>query len=134
MTGVQTCALPISSELLRKGRESYVQSDEDALAFLHGVPIVPIQRNRGIDAILKTAPGETSVLIRVQRRGESLIDAAELLHHAGQSKQPATLILIVTDPQQPAALFNILPPDVFLVNSTASELVERLADKGIGKF
>ena len=132
----QRCEQPFktSSELLRKGRESYVQSDEDALAFLHGVPIVPIQRNRGIDAILKTAPGETSVLIRVQRRGESLIDAAELLHHAGQSKQPATLILIVTDPQQPAALFNILPPDVFLVNSTASELLERLADKGIGKF
>ena len=123
-----------SSELLRKGRESYVQSDEDALAFLHGLPIVPVQRNRGIDAILKTAPGEASVLIRVQRRGESLVDAAALLHSAGQSKQPATLILIVTDSQQPAGLFNMLPADVLLVNSTASELVERLADRGIGKF
>ena len=123
-----------SSELLRKGRESYVQSDEDALAFLHGVPIVPVQRNRGIDAILKTAPGENSVLIRVQRRGESLVDAAELLHSAGQSKQPATLILVITDSQQPAGLFNMLSPDVLLVNSTASELVERLADRGIGKL
>ena len=123
-----------SSELLRKGRESYVQSDEDALAFLHGLPIVPVQRNRGIDAILKTAPGESSVLIRVQRRGENLADAAELLHSAGLSKQPATLILIVTDSQQPPGLFNILPLDVLLVNSTASELVERLADRGIGNF
>jgi len=123
-----------SSELLRKGRESYVQSDEDALAFLHGVPIVPVQRNRGIDAILKTAPGENSVLIRVQRRGESLVDAAELLHSAGQSKQPATLILVITDSQQPAGLFNMLLPDVLLVNSTASELGERLADRGIGKL
>ena len=123
-----------SSELLRKGRESYVQSDEDALAVLHGVPVVPVQRNRGIDAILKTAPGEASVLIRVQRRGESLADAAELLHSAGQSKQPATLILVVTDSQQPTGLFNMMPTDVLLVNSTASELVERLADRGIGKF
>lgn len=123
-----------SSELMRKGRESYIQSDEDALAFLHGVPIIPVQRNRGIDAILKTAPGETSVLIRVQRQGESLADAAELLHGAGQSKQPATLVLIVTDSQQPAGLFNVLPTDVLLVNSTASELVERLADRGIGKL
>ena len=123
-----------SSELLRKGRESYVQSDEEALAFLHGVPIVPVQRNRGIDAILKTAAGEGSVLIRVQRKGESLMDAAELLHHAGQSKQPATLVLVVTDSQQPHGLFHTLPSDVLLVNSTGNELAERLADRGIGKL
>ena len=123
-----------SSELLRKGRDSYVQSDEAALAFLHGVPIVPVQRNRGIDAILKTAAGEGAVLIRIQRKGESLMDAAELLHHAGQSKQPATLVLVVTDSQQPNGLFNMLPSDVLLVNSTGSELAERLADKGIGKL
>ena len=123
-----------SSELLRKGRETYVQSDESALACLHGLPIVPVQRNRGIDAILKISPGENPVLIRVQRRGESLADAAELLHSAGQSKQPAKLVLVVTDSQQPAGLFNMLPTDVLLVNTTASELVERLADRGIGKF
>jgi len=123
-----------SSELLRKGRESYVQADEEALAHLHGLPVIPVQRNRGIDAILKIAPGENPVLIRVQRRGESLADAAELLHGAGRSKQPATLVLVVTDPQQPTGLFNILPTDVVLVNSTASELAERLADRGIGKL
>ena len=122
-----------SSELLRKGRESYNQADDEALAFLHGLPVVPVQRNRGIDAILKIAAGEGTVLIRVQRKGESLIDAAELLHHAGQSKQPATLVLVVTDSQQPLGLFNTLPSDVLLVNSTGSELAERLADKGIGK-
>jgi site-specific DNA-methyltransferase (adenine-specific) len=123
-----------SSELLRKGRESYVQSDEEALAYLHGLPIIPVQRNRGIDAILKIAPGENPVLIRVQRRGENLADAAELLHGAGRSKQPATLVLVVTDPQQPAGLFDMPPTDVVLVNSTASELVERLADRGIAKL
>jgi site-specific DNA-methyltransferase (adenine-specific) len=101
---------------------------------LHGLPIVPVQRNRGIDAILKIAPGENPVLIRVQRRGESLADAVELLHNAGRSKQPATLVLVVTNPQQSAGLFNMLPPDVVLVNSSASELVERLADRGIGKL
>jgi site-specific DNA-methyltransferase (adenine-specific) len=132
----QRLAEPVktSSELLRKGRDSYVQSDEDALAFLHGLPIVPVQRNRGIDAILNAKPGENPILIRVQRRGESLADSAELLHAAGQSKQPVTLVLVVTDSPQPASLFNVMPPDVLLVNSTASELTERLADRGIGKF
>jgi site-specific DNA-methyltransferase (adenine-specific) len=123
-----------SSELLRKGRESYIQSDEEALAYLHGLAVIPVQRNRGIDAILKIAPGGNPVLLRVQRRGESLADAAELLHGAGRSKQPATLVLVVTDPQQPTGLFNMLPTDVVLVNSTASELVDRLADRGIGKL
>lgn len=123
-----------SSELSRKGREAYVQSDEAALAYLHGLSVIPVQRNRGIDAILKISPGENPVLIRVQRRGESLADAAEMLHSAGQSKQPATLILVVTDSQQPAGLFNMLPTDVLLVNSTASELIERLTDRGVGKF
>ncbi len=130
----QRLAQPVrtSSELMRKGRDSYLQSDDESLAILCGLPVVPVQRNRGIDAILNTQPGENPILIRVQRRGESLSDAAELLHHAGRSKQPATLVLIVTDSQQPAGLFNLLPPDVLVVNSTSTELLERLADRGIG--
>jgi site-specific DNA-methyltransferase (adenine-specific) len=123
-----------SSALLRKGRDTYIQSDEAALAYLHGLPIVPVQRNRGMDAILNISPGENPVLIRVQRRGESLADAAELLHNAGQNKQPATLILVMTDSRQPGGLFNMLPTDVLLINSTASELIERLTDRGIGKL
>jgi hypothetical protein len=61
-------------------------------------------------------------------------DAAELLHSAGQSKQPATMVLVVTDSRQPNGLFNILPADVLFVNSTATELLERLADRGMGKL
>lgn len=130
----QRLALPVrtSSELLRKGRESYLQADEGALACLHGLPIIPVQRNRGIDAILNAKPGANPILLRVQRPGESIADAAELLESAGQGKQPATLVLIVTDSQQPTGLFNMLPADVLLVNSTATELLDRLADRGVG--
>lgn len=129
----QRLAQPVrtASELLRKGRESYVQSDEASLAYLCGLPVVPVQRNRGIDAILQVNPGESPILVRVQRRGENLADAAELLQSAGRSKQPATLVLVVTDSQQPAGLFSLLPPEVVLVNSTATELLERLADRGL---
>jgi site-specific DNA-methyltransferase (adenine-specific) len=116
-----------SSELLRKGRDSYIQSNGEVLGYLHGLPIVPVQRNQGIDAILNTPPGANPVLIRVQRPGEPLLDAAGQLHHAGQGKQPATLILIVTDFKPPSGLFNELPPEILLINSTASELTDRLA-------
>lgn len=117
-----------SSELLRKGRSSYIQADTDALAHLCGLPIVPVQRNHGIDAILITPPGANPILIRVQRPGEALFDAAEQLHTAGESKQPATLILVVTGSRQSGGLFDLLPPDVLLINSTATELRERLAE------
>lgn len=59
--------------------------------------------------------------------------AAELLYQAGQSKQPATMVLVVTDTRQPAGLFNLVPPEVLLVNSTATELLERLAERGLGR-
>jgi site-specific DNA-methyltransferase (adenine-specific) len=98
---------------------------------LHGLPIIPVQRNRGIDAILSTSPGENPVLIRIQREGESLGEAVGLLHSAGQKKQPATLVLVVTDSYQPTELFGVLPLDILLVNSTASELADRFQDKGI---
>jgi site-specific DNA-methyltransferase (adenine-specific) len=129
----QRLAEPVrtSSELLRRGRETYVQSDEESLAVLSGLPVVAVQRNRGIDAILNAKSGERPILIRVQRRGENLADAAELLRNAGRSKQPATLVLVVTDSQQPVGLFNMLPTDVLMVNSTVTELLERLADRGI---
>jgi site-specific DNA-methyltransferase (adenine-specific) len=118
-----------SSELLRKGRDAYVESDEEALAYLHGLQIVAVQRNRGIDAIIKTPPGENPVLIRVQRQGELLLDAAEQLHRAGLSKQPATLILIATDETQSAGLFDLLPTGVTVVNSTRKEVMELLNTK-----
>lgn len=115
-----------SSELLRKGRDAYVQSDEESLAHLRGLHIVPVQRNRGIDALLKTAPGENPVLIRVQRPGEPLLAAAEQLHRAGLSKQPATLLLVATDHQPSTGLFDLLPAEVIVVNSTAKEVMEML--------
>ena len=111
-----------------------MQSDDAALAFLHGIKFVPVQRNRGIDALLNSAPGENPILIRVQRQGESLSDAAELLHAAGRSKQPATLVLIATQSQHPDGLFSMFPPDVLVVNSVAEELHQRLANRGIRIF
>jgi len=86
--------------------------------------MVPVQCNRGVDAILKAKPGEIPILIRVQQNGESLAGASELFHVAGQSKQPATLVLIVTDSQHAAGIFKMLPSDVLLLNSTASKLVD----------
>jgi site-specific DNA-methyltransferase (adenine-specific) len=36
------------SDLLKLGREAYRTTDEEALALLKGLDIVPVQRNKGI--------------------------------------------------------------------------------------
>jgi len=114
-----------TSQLQLKGRNSYIQSDAEALGHLFGIPVIPVQRNRGIDAILKTSPGEIPVLIRVQRKGEDITDAARLLYVAGQAKQPATLVLVATNPHITADLFGLMPKEVILINSTSSAVLGR---------
>lgn len=120
-----------SSELLRKGRDSYAQADEEALKYLHEVHTIPVQRNRGIDAIVPTASGQRPVLVRVQKPHEPLLVAAQQLVAAGASKQPAVLVLIVTDDHAPAGLFNELPAEVHRISSVGTELTALLARLGV---
>lgn len=117
--------LRTTSALMRKGRHAYTQSDRDALAYLHGLDVVPVQRNRGIDAVLVGKPGRRPILVRVQRATETLRQATESLRKAGRKKQPATLVLLATGPvlDEPASA---IPPDMLVIPSVASALRERL--------
>jgi site-specific DNA-methyltransferase (adenine-specific) len=105
-----------SSNLLEKGRQSYIVADSDALTHLQGLPFVPVQRNRGIDAIL---PRQPPVFIRVQRKNEPLIEALELLRSATQSKGTSEQVLIVTEPDSLGLIPEFLPTEVKLVECTA---------------
>jgi hypothetical protein len=73
----------------------------------------------------------------------SQLNVAATLHQVGAvvaravAKTVARLLEILLASRvavQPVSLFNVMPPDVLLVNATASELIERLADRGIGEF
>lgn len=61
---------PIKSEsnLLKKGRKSYINYDEKALQLLKGIPFNPVQRNKGIDAILVELSQGKPVLVLVQKK------------------------------------------------------------------
>src|SRR5690554_2849513 len=67
---------PIKTEsnLLKNGRDSYVNSDKEALGLLLGVPFHPVQRNKGIDAILVEQFEGSPVLVRVQKKNETLAE------------------------------------------------------------
>lgn len=90
---------PVRSDsyLLKKGREAYLRSDLDTLGHLIGMEFHPVQRNKGIDAILKTDCNGSPVFVRIQREGESLHDAVSAIQRAARDKGKCLLIVIATD-------------------------------------
>ena len=106
------------SNLLKQGRQAYLNADKEALVFLEGLDFIPVQRNKGIDAILKQQYQNTPVLVRVQKRGESVIDAAILLSNAAKKKGALKAILVKTD--ESGILFEeAIPENIEIVESVA---------------
>jgi site-specific DNA-methyltransferase (adenine-specific) len=122
-----------TSHLMEVGREAYKVADEEALAYLKGLDFVPVQRNNGIDAFLKVGVHSGSIPVRVQRAGESLMDAACSLHKAAKTKNILAMILIAT---QADLGFDIkhLFPDIHIIDSTEyaiTKLVQKFKAEAI---
>ena len=107
-----------SSRLLERGRESYVRTDLDQLECLKGLDYHPVQRNKGIDAILAEEWCGKPVCIRIQRSGETVQQAAVALRTAALRKGGAKLIVVVTE--EHLGLFSIdsVSSHVTLVDAT----------------
>ncbi|MCY4330346.1 MAG: DNA methyltransferase, partial [Endozoicomonadaceae bacterium] len=84
------------SNLLKKGRDSYVNADAAALNYLQGITFNAVQRNKGIDAILVEQYENSPILIRVQKQNETLEQAASLLAKAMLTKKSKRSVLIKT--------------------------------------
>jgi site-specific DNA-methyltransferase (adenine-specific) len=119
---------PIRSEsrLLRDGRETYRQADERLLSVLRGLEYIPVHRNKGIDAFVKLDKNGAPIPVRVQRDGESLIDAASTLLEAGRSKAAQTMFLVATATAE-STLFEIqIPSEVVLIPSAGLQIKDRV--------
>ncbi len=110
---------PVKTEsaLLESGRESYINVDAQLLQCLSGCEYVPIQRNKGIDAIINAEHLNAVALVRVQRQHETISEAANALVRASSEKNAALLILIRT--RTVPTLFNDdeVPADVHIIDS-----------------
>lgn len=97
---------PIKTEsnLLIRGRDSYVNADTSALNLLSGIEYNPVQRNKGIDAILVEQYMNAPVLIRIQKDNEPIEAAASLLAKAMKTKKSKRSILVKTSLDE--GLFN----------------------------
>ncbi len=112
------------SALLKKGRGAYENADKNALGILEGLDIVPIQRNTGMDGLLRT--DQNLIPIRVQRPNETLAQAANTLIQAAQSKNLQRAILVRT--QTDLSLFDELelPAMLIVVNAAALQIKQIL--------
>jgi site-specific DNA-methyltransferase (adenine-specific) len=111
--------LKTESPLLEAGRETYRNVDDSILALLEGMDYIPVQRNNGIDAMLARNFNGRPVPIRVQRKHESVSEAALALANAGKTKQSELMILVVTHRCGELPFGYALPEKIVIVESPA---------------
>ncbi len=113
---------PIKSEskLLKSGREAYKNLPDDVIQILRDLPVKLVRRNSGIDAIHNRFVGGKPVVLRVQRAGEDLSEAADKLWRAGKKKDAALLLLIRTQSEKRQYSFvDVYSDDVHVIDSLA---------------
>jgi site-specific DNA-methyltransferase (adenine-specific) len=115
------------SLLLAIGRESYRNADEDALGLLEELDCVPVQRNSGIDALLREDLDGTPVPIRVQRHGETIIEAAQKLHRASASNGAKVMFLVVLAKEGCFEFAEELPPGIVAIEAPAIGIREHIS-------
>jgi site-specific DNA-methyltransferase (adenine-specific) len=115
--------------VLSRGRESYREVDNAAIALLQGLTVLPVQRNSGIDAFLKDASVDSPIPVRVQRPDESLWEAGMRLHEASRGKHIHMMVLVATGDGLDLGMESLLPQSIVVVNSTANSIRKALQDR-----
>ena len=106
------------SKLLRTGRNAYKNLPREVVNLLRQLPVKLVQRNSGFDAIHNEFVNGKPVVLRVQRKGEDLAEAAGKLQRAGKTKDAALLLLVRTETESRQQTFmDMFPEDVHVVDS-----------------
>ncbi len=104
-----------NSKLLEVGRDHYKNHSPEAAKHLSGINYTPIQRNNGLDGLLKQELNGVPVFIRVQRENETISDTINSALSAIRNKGVCSIIIIET------ALNSInfkIPNNVSIIPST----------------
>jgi len=125
---------PVKSEsqLLKDGKESYLNQDEKILDILEHIKAVPVQRNKGIDGFLKVQGVIKPIPVKIQREDETFDLAKDLLIKASQKNGFKLKVLVKTNNQIESKLFNMkeLTPEndliIIDVNKSLTESIDKL--------
>lgn len=94
------------SELMNIGRDSFINKEEKELSILKSISAIPVQRNKGIDGFINYLTS-TPIPVKIQKKDETINDAAELLIKATKNRKYDNLILIRTNQLKNCNLFNL---------------------------
>jgi site-specific DNA-methyltransferase (adenine-specific) len=117
-----------TSNVLDKGRSTYENLPDYVQHILQTLPVKPVQRNAGIDAIHDTFLDGKPIVLRVQRRGEPLTEAAQKLHYAGQRKRAARMVLIQTEDTEQQSFTDMMPAEVTVIPDIHFSLIAALEE------
>lgn len=129
---------PMKTEsiLLKVGSNAYQTKTERELAILSQFECDIVQRNKGIDAILKKHYLGAPVAIKIQKSTESIAQAIKLLHDAGEKRKCSFLVLILQNVTTADILRNV-PDNMIVLNSYELEMehqINNFIDKRIGWY
>lgn len=94
---------------------------------LHNIDYVPVQRNSGIDAILKTTYKDSPILIRIQKENETLEDAIKSLNKAVNIKKSKKSFLVRTNDIKSLFEHDNENSNIEIINSTIYEINKLLS-------
>lgn len=95
-----------NSQLLEKGIQKYNTKSESESEFIRFVGALPVQRNKGIDAIIPEQKNNKAIAIKFQRETESLTESVELLNKACKIKGIDNKILLALESPKTQNLFD----------------------------
>lgn len=112
---------PVKSEsnLLQKGKDAYNNVNSLVEKFLHDIEYVPVQRNSGIDAILKETYQNTPILVRIQKEHETIEEAIKQLSKAVKVKHSKKSFLIRTNDIKSLFEIDTIDSQIEIINSTS---------------
>jgi len=106
------------SNLLKNGKDSYLNQDPEILKILKLIDATPVQRNKGIDGFLNIDDSAKPIPIKIQRFGETIEKAQELLLNASSKNKFKIKILVLTNSNHEVSLFGNTtkgtPSDLFM--------------------
>lgn len=115
------------STLLKIGSQAYLTKSEKELAVLQQFDCDIVQRNRGIDAILKKYYLGAPVAIKIQKSNETVTQAISLLAEAGIKKKCSFLVLILQEDANGIELYNV-PSNMIILNCYELEMQKRIGE------
>ena len=84
-----------------------------------------VQRNRGIDAILKKHYMNAPVAVKIQKKNETVEQAVRLLRDAGKKRNCSFTVLILQNEIAPHEIYDV-PDNMIVLNSYELEIHQKI--------